>query len=367
VADVAPAATTTVAGTVAAAVLLLESVTVLCAAVPEAAPFKVIVAVEFPDPPITLVGFRTRAVANNGVTVNVAFADPFSVAVITGKAAEDTTLDVTVNVAVVAPSATATLAGTVAAAVLLLASVTVLCAVEPTAGAFKVTVPVEFPDPPKTLVGFNITDATPACGVTVRTALWVPPLNVAEIFAVVVDPTIRLVTVKLAEVAPDATTTLAGIVAAAVLPLASVTVLCAAVPTAGASSVTVPVELVEPPVTLAGLRLTDEINTGFTVSVAFADPFSVAVITGLATADTTFDVTVNVAVVAPAATTTLAGTVAAAVLLLASVTVLCAVVPSAEAFNVTVAVEFAEPPSTLVGFKVKDSTPACGVMVRTAL
>ena len=45
-----------------------------------------------------------------------------------------TTLLVTVKVAVVAPDATVTLAGTVAAAVLLLNSVTVRCAVEPAAG-----------------------------------------------------------------------------------------------------------------------------------------------------------------------------------------------------------------------------------------
>lgn len=49
---------------------------------------------------------------------------------------------------------------------------------------------------------------------------------------------------------------------------------------------------------------------------------------------------------------TLAGTVAAAVMLLANVTVLCAAVPVAGAFNVTVAVELANAPTTLVGFKV---------------
>jgi len=72
---------------------------------------------------------------------------------------------------VVAPTATTTLAGTVAAAVLLLDSVTVLCAVVPAAGAFNVTVTTEFPDPPNTLAGFNVRDTTPARGVTVRGAL----------------------------------------------------------------------------------------------------------------------------------------------------------------------------------------------------
>ena len=60
----------------------------------------------------------------------------------------------------VAPVATVTLAGTVAAAVLLLDSVTVLCAPVPVAGAFKVTVPTEFVAPPVTVVGFNVMDAT---------------------------------------------------------------------------------------------------------------------------------------------------------------------------------------------------------------
>ena len=91
VAVVAPALTTTLAGTVAAAVLLLDSVTVLCATVPAAAPFKVIVAVEFAEPPTTPVGFKVREVANSGFTVRVAVADPFNVAVITGLSTATTT------------------------------------------------------------------------------------------------------------------------------------------------------------------------------------------------------------------------------------------------------------------------------------
>ena len=57
----------------------------------------------------------------------------------------------TVNVAVVAPSATVTLVGTVATAVLSLVSVTRRCAAVPIAGAFSVTVPIEFCAPPTTL------------------------------------------------------------------------------------------------------------------------------------------------------------------------------------------------------------------------
>ena len=111
-------------------------------------------------------------------------------AVITGFVTELTTFEVTVNVAVVAPVATVTLAGTVAAAVMLLDRVTVLCAAVPAAGAFKVTVPVEFADPPTTAVGFRPTDKTPGGGVTVRTALCAPPFKVAEIFAVLVAATV---------------------------------------------------------------------------------------------------------------------------------------------------------------------------------
>jgi len=106
-------------------------------------------------------------------------------------------------------------------------------------------------------------------------------------FAVAVVATVRLVTVKLAVVAPVATVTVAGTVAAAVLSLDSVTVLCAAVPTAGAFSVTLPTELVTPPGTFVGFNVTDERPTALTVRVADADPFKVAVICGRATALTT--------------------------------------------------------------------------------
>src|SRR5579872_1316156 len=173
--------------------------------------------------------------------------------------------------------------------------------------------------------------------------------------------------VKFAEVAPLATVTVAGTVAAASLSLERVTVRCATVPTARAFNVTVPLELTAPPGTLAGFSVTEETRRGVTLSVAVVDPFNAAVITGLAAAATTCDVTVKLAVVAPAATTTLPGTVADAVSLLDNVTVRCAAVPAAAAFNVTVAVEFADPPNTLAGFSVNDATPACGVTVSAAL
>jgi hypothetical protein len=63
-------------------------------------------------------------------------------------------------------------------------------------------------------------------------------------------------------------------------------------------------------------------------------------------------VTVNVALVAPAATVTLTGVLATAVLLLESATV--APPAGAAPLNVTVPVEDCNPPTTLVGFSVND-------------
>jgi hypothetical protein len=78
--------------------------------------------------------------------------------------------------------------------------------------------------------------------------------------------------VNVAVVAPAATVTLAGICAADVLLLVSVTV----APPLGATplNVTVPVDEL-PPVTLVGLTVTedkDTLDVGFTVSVAVLEP-----------------------------------------------------------------------------------------------
>jgi len=154
---VAPAATVTLAGTRAAAVLLLESATT---APPEgAAPLNVTVPVDDCVPPVTLVGFRVNedSVTGGGVagfTVSVAvLVVPPNAALIVTAVAALTALVLTVKLAVVAPGATVTLAGTRAAAVLLLESATTA----PPAGAapLNVTVPVEDCVPPVTVVGFN--------------------------------------------------------------------------------------------------------------------------------------------------------------------------------------------------------------------
>jgi len=181
------------------------------------------------------------------------------VAEIVADAAVATGVVVTVKVAVVVPAATVTLAGAVAAA-LLLDKLTD----KPPAGAAlpKVTVPIE-EVPPSTAVGFTATDETTG-GFTVNAAVWVPPLNVAEMVADAAVATGVVVTVKVAVVAPAATVTLAGTVAAALLldKLTDRPPVGAALP-----KVTVPVEEV-PPVTAVGFTATDETAGGFTVNVA---------------------------------------------------------------------------------------------------
>ena len=120
---------------------------------------------------------------------------------------------------------------------------------------------------------------------------------------------------------------------------------------AGPFSVTVPVEE-DPPVTDAGLTLTGLRAGTFTVNVAVRVMLlDVAEIVDDVLLATRFVVTVNVAVLAPAATVTLASTVAAAVLLLLSVTTAPAV--GAGQFSVTVPVEEI-PPGTDVGLKLTE-------------
>ena len=75
-------------------------------------------------------------------------------------------------------------------------------------------------------------------------------------------------------------------------------------------------------------------------------------------AETVLVLTVNVALVAPAATVTLEGTVAAAVLLLESAT--CAPPAGAAPLNVTVPVEDCVPPISLVGLSVSEESVGAG-------
>lgn len=75
-------------------------------------------------------------------------------------------------------------------------------------------------------------------------------------------------------------------------------------------------------------------------------------------AATALVLTVNAALVAPAATITLEGTLAAVVLLLESVT--CAPPVGAGPLSVTLPVEDCAPPTTLIGFSVTEERVAGG-------
>lgn len=164
----APPGTVTVAGTVAAEVLLLESVTTRPA--DGATDPRVTVPVEL-FPPTTVLGLIVSDDRTGGLTVRVAVLATPNVAVMVTLVVFATPLLVTVKDAVVAPARTVTLAGTCAAAVLPLLSVTT----DPPVGAaaFRVTVPVELL-PPVTEVGLKDTADTEG-GLTVSVAVADPP------------------------------------------------------------------------------------------------------------------------------------------------------------------------------------------------
>jgi hypothetical protein len=153
VAVFAPATTVTLAGTVAAA-LLLDSVTI--APPVGAGPFSIRVPVE-ELPPSKLAGFSVTLESAGGLMVSVAVCTALKSPVIVTVATVLTALVVTVNVAVVAPAATVTLAGTAAAALLLESETNTP---PDGAGPLKVNVPVEEVLPTK-LDGFMETDISP--------------------------------------------------------------------------------------------------------------------------------------------------------------------------------------------------------------
>ena len=304
-----------------------------------------------------------------GVTVSVAVrVTPPALAVMVTGVDAVTELVAIAKVALVAPCTTVTLAGT-AAAGLLLDSV----AVNPPDGAALVSVTVPCDEvPPVTLAGLTAADDNEAGGgggVTVSTAVRLTPANVPPMVAEVDETTETVLTVNVALVAPAATVTLAGTVAAAVLLLVRVTT----APPEGAAlvSVTVPCDAV-PPVTLAGLTATDDnaaaagvfdvVNTALRLTPPDT-PLMVAEVDAAAVAV----VTVNVPLVAPAATVTLAGTVARAVLLLVSVTT--APPEGAALASVAVPCEVL-PPATVDGLSVIAESVAgggaAGVTVKVA-
>jgi len=176
----------------------------------------------------------------------------------------------TVKVTLLAPAGTITLEGTLAAPLLLERKT---CAPPAGAGPVRVTVPVE-DWPPKTFAGFSVNEesvgAGGGAGVTVSETDLVTPPYAAEMLTVVDAATALVLTVNVALVAPAATVTLEGTLAAVVLLLESVTT----APPVGAAplSVTVPVEEF-PPVTLVGFSVNEESvgaggGAGVTVSEA---------------------------------------------------------------------------------------------------
>ena len=201
---VAPAATVTEPpGTVAAAPLLLVSVTT---APPDGAALVSVTVPVLPALPVTAVGLTltpSRAAAA-GFTVSVAvLATPLYLAVmVTVVGTVTAALVVTANVAVVAPAATVTEPpGTVAAA-LLLVSVTTA----PPVGAAlpSVTVPV-LPLPPVTAAGKTLTPTSRGFSVSVEFVD--APTHVAVMLACVGTVTTLVVTGNVALVAPAATVT----------------------------------------------------------------------------------------------------------------------------------------------------------------
>jgi hypothetical protein len=267
---------------------------------------------------------------------------------------------VTVKDAVVSPCATVTEVGTLAIVLSSLLSDTVMPL--PVAGAVRVTVPVAL-EPPVTESGETLRfDRVGLADVTVKRAVLLTPPALAVITDELVLVVVPETTVNDAASSPAGTVTLAGTVAAAVLPLVSETT----TPPVGAVAlrVTVPV-LFDPSTTVSGFRLRpvsvglDEAGT--TVSTAERDtPPEVAVIVTWLVEVTDVVVTGKVVLVEPPATVTLAGTDAAALLLLVRATACPPAGAVADSVTLPVA---GSPPVTLVGLRVKvDGVGAEGVV-----
>ena len=243
-----PAATVTVAGTVAAASLEIR----LTTRPPVGALVSRLTIPVAVLPPATPAGEMVMTDTRGAVTDRSAFAEvPLEVAVIVAEVFAETAVVVIVNVADVAPAGIVTDAGILARVALLERSVTVVAVA---AARLSVTVPVEL-SPPRTDVGLSVSvlNATAAtAGFTVSVVVLLTPRDDAVITAGTLATTDVVVIANVAVLAPAATVTDAGTTAAAEL---LVTVTTTPPAGAGEPSVTVPVAAV-PPLTLTGLTLT---------------------------------------------------------------------------------------------------------------
>ncbi len=299
VAEVEPAGTVTVPGTVA--LVELEFKVTLAPPGP-AAPFSVTVPVEG-LPPVTDVGETVKLSSVAGLMVSVpVFVDPPCVPWMVAVVTEETALVVTVKVAEVAPADTVTDAGTVALVVLLESDTVVPPG---PAAPFSVAVPTAVA-PPVTVDGETLMLKSVAASI-VNVACCCLPFSVPVIVAGVLAETAVVVTVKVAEVAPGNTRTDGGTVAFVLLDDRP-TVMPPG--PAGPVSVAVPVDGF-PPITVVGERLILLRVAASIVSVAICvAEASFAVIVALTLLETAVVVIVNVPLVAPAATVTEPGTTA---------------------------------------------------------
>ena len=199
---VAPAATVTVAGTVA---LALSEVKATDRPPVGAGPLMVTVATEG-VPPATDVGFSETPLRTAELTVRAAEAVP---ALIVAVFDAVTGTVVTVKVVDVEPAGTVTEAGTVAEA-----SVELVATVSPPVGAGPAMVTVAVDNvPPVTVVGFSVRPVTVG-DLTVMFTVDVLPFRVAVIAPTALTATGVVVTVELTPRAPAGIVTEAGTVAA---------------------------------------------------------------------------------------------------------------------------------------------------------
>jgi hypothetical protein len=207
----------------------------------------------------------------------------------------------TVNVAELDPAGTTTLAEVNTAEVVVSVTKT------PPAGAgpFRLTVPTAVI--PDGIVFGDTVSPTNVSGCIAKVAVIVAPPSLAEIVEFVLDETVNVVTVNVAELEPADTVTLAGVAALKLVELRLTNA-----PPVGAGPVrdTVPVDE-DPPVTELGERDTEASAGGLIVSIVFAEPpKSEPVIVADAAAETAEVDTVKVAEPAPPGIVMLTGTVA---------------------------------------------------------